>query len=67
MELLHHLGTGFEIALTWHNILYALVGCLLGTLIGVVGAVISTGTQPFKLPIPDNNDRLTSQNILAGI
>ena len=35
MELLDHLSTGFSVALTGVNLLYAFIGVLLGTLIGV--------------------------------
>ena len=36
MELINNLMLGFSVALHWNNILYCLVGCLLGTRIAVV-------------------------------
>jgi hypothetical protein len=36
MELLNHLALGFSVALTPINLLYAFIGSLLGTLIGVL-------------------------------
>jgi hypothetical protein len=43
MELFDHLALGFSVAFTAQNLMYAFVGCLLGTLIGVLpgGAVLS--------------------------
>ena len=36
MESLGHLLSGFAAALSWYYLLYALAGCVLGTLIGVL-------------------------------
>ena len=38
MDLFSNLALGFGVALTPINLLYALVGCVLGTLIGVLPA-----------------------------
>ena len=35
MDLINNLALGFDVAFTPLNLLYALIGCLLGTLIGV--------------------------------
>ena len=35
MELFDNLALGFGVAFTFQNLIYAFVGCLLGTLIGV--------------------------------
>ncbi|HEX6632408.1 MAG TPA: tripartite tricarboxylate transporter permease [Usitatibacter sp.] len=67
MELLHHLGTGFEIALTWHNILYALVGCLLGTLIGVLPGIGPVATIAMLLPATFVLHPVSALIMLAGI
>ena len=39
MELIEHLSLGFGVAFTPINLLYAFVGCLLGTLIGVLPGI----------------------------
>ena len=36
MDLLNNLALGFGVAFTLQNLLYAFVGCVLGTLIGVL-------------------------------
>src|SRR5438477_379862 len=38
MELFHNLAIGFQVALSFQNIFYCLMGCLLATLIGVLFA-----------------------------
>ena len=38
-DLLHHLALGFSVALTLQNLGLALVGCFVGTLIGVLPGV----------------------------
>ena len=36
MDTLQHLMTGLAAAMSWQNLLFALIGCVLGTLIGVL-------------------------------
>ena len=36
MELLNNLSLGFETAFTLQNLMYCFIGCVLGTLIGVL-------------------------------
>ncbi len=67
MELLQHLGAGFEIALTWHNVLYALVGCLLGTLIGVLPGIGPVATIAMLLPATFVLPPVSALIMLAGI
>jgi TctA family transporter len=67
MELLQHLGTGFEIAFTWHNILYALVGCILGTLIGVLPGIGPVATIAMLLPATFVLHPVSALIMLAGI
>src|SRR5947208_13767138 len=40
MEIFHNLVLGFGVAITPIHLLYALIGCLLGTLIGLVAATV---------------------------
>ena len=67
MELLQHLGTGFEIALTWHNVFYCLVGCLLGTLIGVLPGIGPVATIAMLLPATFVLHPVSALIMLAGI
>ena len=41
MELFEHLALGFGVAFTMQNLIYAFVGCLLGTLIVVLPGIAS--------------------------
>ena len=50
MELLSHLALGFSTALSLQNVAYAFLGCVLGTLIGVLpglGPLATIATQHF--------------------
>lgn len=52
MELIiDHLALGFSTALTWQNLLYALTGCLIGTLIGVLPGLGPVATIAMLLPL----------------
>jgi len=51
MELLSNLSLGFQHALTLTNISYAFVGCLLGTLIGVLPGLGPLATISMLLPL----------------
>ena len=37
MDVLHNLALGFEVALTWQNLMYCAIGCTVGTLVGRLG------------------------------
>ena len=50
MELLHNLAIGFGVAFTLPNLLYALLGCTLGTLIGVLPGIGAVATIAMLLP-----------------
>src|SRR5574340_1006145 len=67
MELLQHLGAGFEIALTWNNVFYCLVGCLLGTLIGVLPGIGPVATIAMLLPATFVLPPVAALIMLAGI
>ncbi|MCU5775680.1 tripartite tricarboxylate transporter permease [Erwiniaceae bacterium BAC15a-03b] len=51
MELLSHLQLGFETAFTLNNLLYAFIGCVLGTLIGVLPGLGPVATIAMLLPV----------------
>ena len=50
MELIEHLSLGFQVAFTAQNLLYAFLGCLLGTLIGVLPGLGPVATIAMLLP-----------------
>ena len=67
MELIHNLGIGFEAALTFQNLIYAFVGCLLGTLIGVLPGIGPLATIAMLLPATYALPPVAALIALAGI
>ena len=67
MDLLANLATGFAVAATPINLLYALVGCLLGTLIGVLPGIGSVATIAMLLPATYALPPVSALIMLAGI
>ncbi len=67
MELISHLALGFETALNLQNLLYAFVGCLLGTLIGVLPGLGPSTTIAMLLPITYTLPPVSALIMLAGI
>jgi putative tricarboxylic transport membrane protein len=67
MELLHNLGTGFSVALTYQNIIYCFFGVLLGTLIGVLPGIGPVPTIAMLLPITYALPPVAALIMLAGI
>ena len=66
-DLLHHLALGFSVALTLQNLGLALVGCFVGTLIGVLPGVGPIATITMLLPITFGIDPTGAIIMLAGI
>ena len=50
MDLITNLSIGFGVAFTAQNLIYAFVGCLLGTLIGVLPGIGPVATIAMLLP-----------------
>jgi putative tricarboxylic transport membrane protein len=50
MDLLNNLSLGFGVAFTAQNLMYAFIGCLLGTLIGVLPGIGPVATIAMLLP-----------------
>src|SRR6478736_4525172 len=50
MDLISNLSIGFGVAFTPINLLYAFIGCLLGTLIGVLPGIGPVATIAMLLP-----------------
>jgi Uncharacterized protein conserved in bacteria len=67
MELFDNLALGFSAALTLNNLFYAFVGCLLGTLIGVLPGLGPLATISMLLPFTFGLDPLAALIMLAGI
>jgi putative tricarboxylic transport membrane protein len=51
MELIQNLGLGFQTALSFQNLVYAFMGTVLGTLIGVLPGLGPVATIAMLLPL----------------
>ena len=67
MDLLSNLSLGFSVSLTPINMLYAFVGCLLGTLIGVLPGIGPVATIAMLLPATYALPPVSALIMLAGI
>jgi putative tricarboxylic transport membrane protein len=67
MDLLGDLALGFETALTPANLLFCLVGVVLGTAVGVLPGIGPTATIALLLPITFNLEPESALIMLAGI
>ncbi|CAG9169363.1 tripartite tricarboxylate transporter permease [Cupriavidus pampae] len=67
MELLTNLGLGFSTALSFQNLAYAFLGCILGTLIGVLPGLGPLATIAMLLPVTYTLPPVAALIMLAGI
>ena len=67
MELFEHLALGFGVAFTMQNLIYAFIGCLLGTLIGVLPGIGPLATIAMLLPATYALPPVAALIMLAGI
>ena len=67
MELIANLGLGFSTALTLQNLAYAFLGCVLGTLIGVLPGLGPLATIAMLLPVTYTLPPVAALIMLAGI
>src|SRR5512145_1947440 len=67
MDLINNLALGFGVAFTLQNLLYAFVGCLLGTLIGVLPGIGPLATIAMLLPVTYGLEPVAALIMLAGI
>ena len=67
MEMIDNLSLGFSVAFTFQNLLYAFVGCLLGTLIGVLPGIGPLATIAMLLPATYGLEPVAALIMLAGI
>jgi putative tricarboxylic transport membrane protein len=66
-DLINNLSLGFATAVSLQNILYAFIGCLLGTLIGVLPGIGPTATIAMLLPATYALPPVAALIMLAGI
>jgi TctA family transporter len=67
MELLANLAVGFSVAVSPENLLYAFMGCILGTLVGVLPGLGPVPTIAMLLPITYVLPPIAGLIMLAGI
>ncbi|HVV93581.1 MAG TPA: tripartite tricarboxylate transporter permease [Hyphomicrobiales bacterium] len=67
MDILANLATGFSAAASLQNIGFCLIGCMLGTLVGVLPGIGTIPTVAMLLPITFGLNPLSSLIMLAGI
>ncbi len=67
MDLISNLTLGFATAGTPENLLFCLIGVILGTLIGVLPGIGATATIAMLLPITFQLEPVSSLIMLAGI
>ena len=67
MDLFTNLALGLEVAFTPINVLYAFLGCLLGTIIGVLPGIGPIATMSILLPVTYSLPAASALIMLAGI
>jgi TctA family transporter len=67
MELFDHLALGFSVALSVENLCYALIGCVVGTLIGVLPGLGPVPTIAMLLPLTYSLPPTAALIMLASI
>jgi TctA family transporter len=67
LDLINNLALGFGVACTPVNLLYAFIGCLLGTLIGVLPGIGPVATIAMLLPATYALPPVSALILLAGI
>src|SRR3989454_5034402 len=51
MDVLHNLALGFDVALTWQNLMFCALGCTVGTLVGLLPGLGPLATISMLLPL----------------
>jgi putative tricarboxylic transport membrane protein len=67
MEILQHLGLGFEVAFTATNLLYCLIGVFVGTAVGVLPGLGPVATIAMLLPATFGLPPISALIMLSGI
>ncbi|MBR0666988.1 tripartite tricarboxylate transporter permease [Roseomonas hellenica] len=65
--MLENLALGFDVALSYQNLLFAFLGALIGTAIGVLPGLGPTATISLLLPLTFGQEPVTAIIMLAGI
>jgi putative tricarboxylic transport membrane protein len=65
--LVTNLAHGFSVALSFENLLFAFIGCIIGTAIGVLPGIGPVATISLLLPITFGQPATTAIIMLAGI
>ncbi|MBX9588264.1 MAG: tripartite tricarboxylate transporter permease [Hyphomonadaceae bacterium] len=67
MSPFEHLMSGFAVALTWQSLFYAFVGCLWGTIVGVLPGLGPLAGMTLLLPLTFSLDPVNGIIMLTGI
>ena len=67
MDLLSNLALGFQVAMTWQNLLYAFGGAILGILVGVLPGLGPVAAIALLLPCVHRLDATSAIILLAGL
>ncbi|WP_119461236.1 tripartite tricarboxylate transporter permease [Rhodospirillaceae bacterium SYSU D60014] len=67
MDALSNLGLGFDVAFSWANLAYCLVGVVLGTLVGVLPGLGTVTAISMLLPFTYGLDPVGALIMLSGI
>jgi len=67
MEVLHNLAFGFSHALTFHNLMYCAIGCVVGTFVGLLPGLGPLATISILLPLTYSIPTGGALIMLAGI
>ena len=67
MDLLSNLATGFSIAVTPLNLLFAMVGVFAGTLIGALPGIGPIAGIPILLPFVYGIEPVTAMLLMTGL
>src|SRR5258706_4488569 len=67
MDVLHNLALGFEVALTWQNLMFCAIGCTVGTLVGLLPGLGPLATISILLPLTYSIPTGGALIMLAGI
>ncbi len=67
MQTIQFLLDGFAVALTWQNLLYCLIGCIWGTMVGVLPGLGPLAGMTLLLPLTYKLDPTGAVIMLAGI
>ncbi len=65
--MIENLTLGLSVALTFHNLLFAFIGCMIGTAIGVLPGIGPVATISLLLPLTFGVEPVTAIIMLAGI